>query len=485
MLTLVSNDAEVSSRCLPVASIECFEGNPRLVKNPEYERIKQSIRDSGLMQPLVVTQAPGAKTYVVEAGGNSRLQVLKELFDETGEARFASAECVIRPWVSFEHVLIAHLKENELRGDLTFIEKALAVCKIEARLNRTRAEQSRPALGQRAIAARLCREGLGIAQSLLPCMHYAVDRLLPVLGNTLRGGLGRPGIERLRRLDESAACLWRAWGIDTPDEFDTAFKTLCARHDSAFDIDTFKRDLEYEMTERTDVSLECVRLAVNTCIEGDEPPPKPAPAIDPFRELDESRRVIEIDVASDSDEMDDATDQSRQADPDQPSDISSERPTPAPSIALEGLRTHAHRSALALATAFRLDAMIIATPDFGAGFLVADFPDRESEPRCAEDRHSASTHLWWTLVSVSEMTLMSSVQINDRLPKASRLRASLLRSAGDSLRSNVGKCDPGQLAHAFWNVLDEDQWATYVDLIETYRTLRSCFSPDAPLCRLP
>ncbi|HNP34353.1 MAG TPA: hypothetical protein PKK10_00760 [Woeseiaceae bacterium] len=474
----------MASRCLSVASIECFEGNPRLVKNPEYERIKQSIRDSGLMQPLVVTQAPGSKTYVVEAGGNSRLQVLKELLEETGETRFASAECVIRPWVSFEHVLIAHLKENELRGDLSFIEKALAVCKIEARLNQARAEQLRPVLGQRAVAARLCREGLGIAQSLLPCMHYAVDRLLPVLGNTLRGGLGRPGIERLRRLDESAACLWRAWDIDTPDEFDTAFTTLCARHDSAFDIDTFKRDLEYEMTERTDVSLECVRLAVNTCIEGDAPPPKPTPVIDPFHDLDESRRAVEIDATVDSNGFDDATVESRQPDADQPSEIPSERRTAAPSIALEGLRTHAHRSALALAAAFGLDSMIIATPDFGVGFQVADFPDRESDPHRSDDRHSASAHLWWTLMSISEMTLMSSAQIKDRLPRASRLRASLLRSAGNSLRSNVGKCDPSQVAHAFWNALDEDQWATYVDLIETYRTLRSCFSPDAPLCRL-
>ncbi len=35
--------------------------------------------------------------------------------------------CVFRPWRRESDVLLAHLRENDLRGNLTFIDKARAV----------------------------------------------------------------------------------------------------------------------------------------------------------------------------------------------------------------------------------------------------------------------------------------------------------------------------------------------------------------------
>ena len=84
---------------LDVARIRPYEHNPRRTPNTEYDRIKASIRaDGGLSQPLVVTQRPSETDYIVHAGGNTRLRILKELFGETDDRRFATVPCVIRPW---------------------------------------------------------------------------------------------------------------------------------------------------------------------------------------------------------------------------------------------------------------------------------------------------------------------------------------------------------------------------------------------------
>ena len=82
---------------LDIRCIKHYERNPRRCKNPEYERIKASIRANGLDQPLVITQRPGSTDYIVHSGGNTRLLVLKELVEETGDDRFFRAQCLLSP----------------------------------------------------------------------------------------------------------------------------------------------------------------------------------------------------------------------------------------------------------------------------------------------------------------------------------------------------------------------------------------------------
>ena len=87
---------------LDVARIKPYEHNPRRAPNAEFDRIKASIRVDGLGQPLVVTQRPGESDYLVHAGGNTRLRILKELFAETDDPRFGTVACVVRPWTREE-----------------------------------------------------------------------------------------------------------------------------------------------------------------------------------------------------------------------------------------------------------------------------------------------------------------------------------------------------------------------------------------------
>lgn len=112
---------------LKVEDIRPYEHNPRRVNNAKFGEIKESIRATGVRNPLTVTRRPGERDFIVEAGGNTRLLAVQQLWAETREPRFERITVLFRPWRSEDHVLVAHLIENEQRGDLTFWDKANGV----------------------------------------------------------------------------------------------------------------------------------------------------------------------------------------------------------------------------------------------------------------------------------------------------------------------------------------------------------------------
>lgn len=71
-----------------------YEHNPRFIRNPLYDDLKASIRERGLDQPPPITRRPGEQHFIIRNGGNSRLAILGELWQETREERFfASTAC--------------------------------------------------------------------------------------------------------------------------------------------------------------------------------------------------------------------------------------------------------------------------------------------------------------------------------------------------------------------------------------------------------
>ncbi|CAN0585523.1 unnamed protein product, partial [Laminaria digitata] len=143
---------------MPLSDLQPYEHNPRHGFNAEYQRIKSSIRAQGLDQPLVVTQRPGERHYVPLVGGNTRLKILQELYQETRDERFGTVNCVYRPWTEESQVLLAHLRENELRGSLIFIDKALAVMDLKAILE---SESPHRTLTLRGLAKIMTQRGPG------------------------------------------------------------------------------------------------------------------------------------------------------------------------------------------------------------------------------------------------------------------------------------------------------------------------------------
>ena len=143
---------------LEVSTIRPYDHNPRHGENPEYQRIKASVRAEGLDQPLVVTRRPGESAYMLQAGGNTRLRILQELYAETGDQRFARVSCLYRPWTREMDVLLAHLRENDLRSDLTFLDRALAVREARRLLEIEQGGEgiTQTLAGRHASRARLC-----------------------------------------------------------------------------------------------------------------------------------------------------------------------------------------------------------------------------------------------------------------------------------------------------------------------------------------
>ena len=233
--------------------IHPYERNPRHGNNPEYDRIKASIREMGLDQPLTITQRPDAEDYIVHSGGNTRLLVLKDLFEETGDNRYTSVPCLFKPWHRESEVLLAHLRENDLRGGLTFIDKALAVFDIKALLE---TELEIDALSQRRLESTLQLGGYALSSGLISRMGYAVHTLLPLIPKALHAGLGRPQVQKIRALERAARKVWQAHNLDAEMAFDPIFATLCRRYDDPdWDTGLLRDALETEIAEQADLSV--------------------------------------------------------------------------------------------------------------------------------------------------------------------------------------------------------------------------------------
>lgn len=243
-------------RRIELCRISRYERQPRSAENPAYGRLKAAIRRDGLTQPLAVTRRQGAAGYVLWGGGSTRLRILKELAAETGEARFAVAQCLLRPWRGEAELLLSHVKENELRGAVPFVDLAVAVANLRAMLER----EAGAAFDERRLARRLGALGFEIDCAAIALATYVVERLSPVLPLATHG-LSRSDIESTRSLDQGAWALWRDWSIDAVEEYDRVFRTICARYDGpGWALSDVRRALVEEMAVRGDQSAQAVSL---------------------------------------------------------------------------------------------------------------------------------------------------------------------------------------------------------------------------------
>ena len=239
--------------------IQLYERNPRHTLNPEYDRIKDSIRSSGLDQPLVITQRPKSTDFIVHAGGNTRLAILKELNQELGNNRFAQVPCLFRPWEGESNVLLAHLRENDVRGNLTFIDKARAVAAAKDLFCQ---EMDLKSVTQRRFVTELARSGYRISQPSLSLMTYAVEFLFDLIPTALVSGMGRDQIKRLRALERAGKALWLQQCHGDDHAFDELFEQLCRRYDAPnWDNTVMQGAIETEIAEASEINLQSIRAA--------------------------------------------------------------------------------------------------------------------------------------------------------------------------------------------------------------------------------
>lgn len=240
-----------------------YDHDPRKKRNPAYEDIKASIRERGLDAAPAITRRPGEDHYIIRNGGNTRLAILRELWSETKEERFFRISCLFRPWPSRGEVvmLTGHLAENELRGGLTFIERALGVEKAREFYE----QESSTTLSQSELARRLAADGFPVQQSHISRMNDAVRYLLPAIPAVLYGGLGRHQVERLSVMRKACMLAWERYAKGRPlvQDFDEFFQEVLSQFDvqaDEFSAQRVQDELIGQMAELLGVDYDVLAL---------------------------------------------------------------------------------------------------------------------------------------------------------------------------------------------------------------------------------
>ena len=512
--------SNIGSRALrlEITRINLYERNPRRSKNPEYDRIKASILVSGMDQPLLITMRPGDNAYIVQAGGNTRLQILKELYDTTGEDRFLWVDCQFVEWDRESTVLLAHLRENELRGNLTFIDKARAVFDVREIIAM---ELGSSPISVRQLESFIKDHGYSLSLGMISLMGYAVSILLPLLPTALESGLGKPLVERIRKLQRVGRKIWRLRGAGAEAEFDAVFETLCRRHDGVdWHFEPLRQAIENEIAEAAEISIQVVRMEFDCRLAGHEPDIPDFIHEDeiedqefPVSARDEEAIVSEAERASweisgkvgKAGEPTSAMSPREQlhsgeaTDEDSP-EVAIELP-PEPDnealfrrigvqskgrIPIELLRETAYTLAQRLAERQGIGTLIAPLNDNGLGFVVRDIPPSSVVDQLDDELLAGVSTMWWQLMAFAEMAVAPPEMLQTLLGKKSALIPAALSSEGHCLSDKVWTLDPAHLAIRFWRQLNHEDWCDWLCLAHNYRELhRMARLLNTPLWRNP
>lgn len=498
--------SECKSVLVEISQIRTYERNPRRSDNPEYDRIKASIRADGMDQPLVITCRPGETDYVVHAGGNTRLRILQELYEETGDEAFHRVHCLYRPWNHESDVLLAHLRENDLRGGLSFIDKAQAVLDAKQLLE---AEMGIDNLSQRRLETILRDRGYSLSHGLISQMGYAVHTLLPVMPRALQAGLGRPQVERIRALDRAARGIWKKQDLGDDETFDAVLAVLCGRYDGLeWDLELLRTAIETEIAEELEVSIHTIRVELDARLDGrdiDLSIPDGGDDAVTSGEDDSSSRATPVKVKgvagiqTSGDTQGDSADaipddetpvvqgSSRGIAPDASEEESEDTPIklPARSIQsletqsitigepgltdLKSLRARAWTLAARLAQRNGIGELVTPLSGKGLGFILRDVPDSSLADQLDADTLGQISMLWWHLAACAEMTVAPLEAVVATLSDDSILRQALENQDAGLLFNSVWTLDPGHTGYRLWRQLGEQDWQDLLNLMDTYR----------------
>lgn len=474
-----------------IDQIKPYDNNTRLVRNPKYNDLAHRITTLGQEGELPITRRPGESLYMIAKGGNTRLEIMLEQW-KAGDARFQALNCRFYPWTRESDVLAAHIAENEVRGDNTFIEKALALQTLRQRLE----EETGETLGLREFVRRLSdpefKIGLKVSKSQMHRLHYAAQFLYPLIPEALRTGMGPRQVEAIQKTEALYRTYWEKRGSSESGSeahaasFDVLFGEVLSAQDSPdFVIDGLRPALEDHLASVLDRPLRSIQAeiaALGAGIElGAESPPEsdaddempapgglqhlgslplsttlPAPASPPGTAVVQggSKMASHPPATPPAPENGSAQDQYTG-----PSDVRS-------------LRNRSYVLALRLAQRYGLAECITSHPKRGLGYRV-DLPEQiltENEP----------VHwIWWLLVSYSEQMIITDNK--PRLPPDQRLGALALANRWEDIYAVVGRPRWIHLPYAFLSnpqVQDADV-ADLGLLAQNTRRLRSQQSDSA------
>jgi ParB family protein of integrating conjugative element (PFGI_1 class) len=460
---------------LEVTQIDSYDGNPRQFENEATEDIRTSLAANGYTDAMVVTRRREGDRFMLAAGSNTTLKVLKELWESTGDEKYRYVNCIFQPFESEARVLAQHLGENLNRGGMKFWEIATGMTDLLALIGR---ERGKP-MSVREQVAELNKRGLRAGPSDVAYWSFAVSRLA-ALGPAVRHLAVRyikdhfqPRLNALQRLalkfkvDESAywstvvdPCLQRAAKASSD----------ASTEEAAVDADALCREVEARLAEHLgepiasvqrmlavlklspELTLADLRLPMGSPVSGTAPSREPGDAADahPARSAQaplplppgvvrvtgsgaphgQSLAAPDATPPAASPSLVPASESANAATAVASARLpSTQGPLFSGSASADPLGTllSAVQELLSLA---RLSDTLRPCDEMPLGFFV-ELPDRQLHAsqaagagNAALDAHAIKTHVWWTLVLMTGQYREGSVPYMDRASGFYRFAAS-------------------------------------------------------------
>lgn len=243
-----------------------YEHNPRATQNPKYAELKESIRVRGLDQSPPITRRPGADTYIIRNGGNTRLAILNELYRETSDEKYFRIHCLFRPWDQVRGEIIAltgHLAENDLHGQLMFIERAIGIDTAKTLYE----QEEGTKLSLRELSRKLTDDGYPISHAHISRMQDTIRYLLPAIPGLLYSGLGVDRVMKLLALRKTAQQSWERHYQEQDQnlDFSTLYQDVLAQFEGdaeEFLFSRFQDELIHHLQKPLNLSYERVLLDI-------------------------------------------------------------------------------------------------------------------------------------------------------------------------------------------------------------------------------
>lgn len=162
-----------------------YDHNPRLYANEKRDDIRQSLLANGFQGTLQVVRRHPGEPYMLAAGSNTTLELLQELYEQTGHERYLWVNCIYQPYKSETALLSQHLGENLNRGDMKFWEVAAGMVDLMRLIEEERRQQGNEApMAVREASEELAARGLKADKSMITIWRFAVLRLAPLGAGT-------------------------------------------------------------------------------------------------------------------------------------------------------------------------------------------------------------------------------------------------------------------------------------------------------------
>ncbi len=416
-----------------------YDKNPRQTRNPNYDSIKESIRNRGLEDEPTVTRRSIDEPFMIRNGGNTRLQILRELYDEyqalagstdnedEAQALRLKAESFYRfewnykPWEGEENALIGHMVENEERGDMIYIEKALAVKQLQAFFN----ENEEKPLSSRKLAQKITDYGWSISKSSVALMLYTAE-LDDHLHNALWAGLGKGQISKLLSIHRAYTKFCTSNGLSNDQAEAIWQESLSANDETQLDISAIRRYGDNLISNALNMEFFTVAAEIDVLLGGHVPVERQQPL--PPEQLSESQtvpvnpadsgelnNVVHIDrsetlsvPSSDGTAHGDDSDENT-AETGSQGVKSAPKSEPVTEEMIMEMRKEVYAYVMGLALKYDLMSFISFNRYYGLGFYVEPYDrDNLSNPIINHPDHTNRNALWLYLKQLSAFQLMRS-----------------------------------------------------------------------------